>query len=198
MNDFNLIASFYGFLSRAVFGDSLIESQTSFSHYFKTESDILILGGGTGKLLELIPQVKSIDYLEKSEKMIERAKRRKGKNSVSFLHEDFLEFQSGKKYNVILCPFFLDCFNETNLKKSITKVKSLLKKDGNLVVSDFEVGSTNRILNKAMHLFFRFTANLESKELKPIHSHIVDQNFSLVEEKFFHKKMIFSRLYRNL
>ena len=55
--DFNTVARPYDFISRLVFGDSLVEAQTSLLHYIPSNSQILIVGGGTGWILEEISKI---------------------------------------------------------------------------------------------------------------------------------------------
>ena len=198
VNNFDRVAPIYDWLAKLVFGDSLLDGQTFFLDLLDNESHLLILGGGSGMLLEELPAVKDVDYVEKSYEMIQQAKKRRTENSISFAHQDFLEWETEKQYDFIFCPFFLDCFNEENLKLVISKIQKLLKPEGRLLVTEFEVGTTNNLLSGLMHFFFRITANLESKRLASIHLKITTHNFELDEEKFFYQNMIFSRVYRNL
>ncbi|MEM0938526.1 MAG: methyltransferase domain-containing protein [Bacteroidota bacterium] len=198
INQFNSIAPYYDFLSRLVFGKKILESQIHFIKKIKKNDNILILGGGTGHLLSYFPKGSQIDYLEKSEKMIQYAEKRKRGLSIRFLHFDFLRFKSDHRYTVVICPFFLDCFRLKNLNLAIEKIKSLLQPHGLLIVTDFEKSQTNKPLSFFMHLFFKLFVNLESKNLKSIHLIISKEGFRVTDEKFFYRKMIFSRVYRNL
>ena len=197
-NNFDRIAPFYDRIANAVFGGALLDSQTAYFSILENESEVLILGGGSGNLLEGLPHVGSIDYVEKSNKMILLACQRKPNNKIVFIHQDFLDWESKKQYDYIICPFFLDCFSKKNLRKTISKVRDLLKPGGHLLVSDFEENATNSLLSWLMHFFFRICASLESRSLKSIHIEIISKRFELAEEKFFHQNMIFSRVYRNL
>lgn len=198
VNDFDRIASFYDRLAKWVFGNSILKSQTIFFHLLTKESDVLILGGGSGQLLESMPLVRSIDYVEKSRKMIELARKKHTKSSVTFLNSDFFDWEVEKKYDFIVCPFFLDCFNEINLRKVVEKIKIYLNPIGMIWVADFDSKSTSRTLSSLMHFFFRIASNLEAKKLKDINHEILLQGFEVKDEKFFHQNTIFSRVYRNL
>ncbi|MEM8938053.1 MAG: class I SAM-dependent methyltransferase [Bacteroidota bacterium] len=198
VNKFDPIAPYYDFLSRLVFGKKIIESQIYFTKKIQKNDKILILGGGTGHLLRYFPKGSQIDYLEKSEKMIQFAEKRKCGLSIQFLHFDFLKFKSDHRYTVVICPFFLDCFHLENLNHAIKKIKSLLQPYGLLIVTDFEKSQTDKSLSFLMHLFFKIFVNLESKSLKSIHLMVTREGFRVTDEKFFYQKMIFSRIYRNL
>lgn len=197
-NNFNFIAPFYDVLSALVFGKSLIESQTYFFSEVKESETVLILGGGTGKLLEALPKCKQVHFLDLSEKMIDHAKKRDSKTTVNFILADFLDHDFESTYDVIICPFFLDCFDEKNLKRVLGKVKALLNQDGRLIVTDFQKTKRNGFLLKGMHLFFRVFTSLQSRDIKNIHLEIVLVGFNSSKKTFFHQNMIFSRLYGNL
>ena len=198
VNSFDKVAGAYDWLSRQVFGDAILASQLVFCVLLEKEHDVLILGGGTGKLLETIPSVRSIDYVEKSRKMLQLAYPRTIANNISYYQEDFLTWRTDKKYDAILCPFFLDCFDTTHLYKVIRKVKTHMKAEGLLLVADFEQKHTPKTLSILMHWFFRITANLESRKLKDIHNALTSEGMMAINEKFFRQNMIFSRVYRNL
>ena len=198
MNNFNLIAPFYDLLSRLIFKDNLLKAQLTFLDRLEPADKVLILGGGTGELLEFLPKCQKVVYLEKSKKMLIRARKRSATNSTSFVQMDFLKGSLNESYDVIICPFFLDCFNEGNLHSVIFKCRQLLKKDGCLIVSDFQKTNSNKPLLVVMHLFFRIFTAIDSSQLKEIDKEVLLGGFQKEEEKFFHRNQVFSRLYRNL
>jgi len=197
-NNFNFIAPFYDRLAKLVFGKVLIDAQRIHISKIVDGDEVLIVGGGTGEILEHLPLCESIDYVEKSQRMIRRAEKRQVNRSVHFIHGDFFEFEPGKTYDVIICPFFLDCFGEENLKRAILKCGRLLADGGSLVVIDFDENSSGSWFVKVMHFLFRLTANLESRNLKNLHAQVLFSGFQLIDEKFSHQNKLFSRLYRNL
>lgn len=197
VNQFDPVAGIYDSLARLVFGSTILASQVEFLNEIKATDRVLILGGGTGKLLEHLLECESIDFVEKSSKMIAKANDRKSIQPINFIECDFLAFESNQAYDVIICPFFLDCFDATHLNNVLDKIKMHLINDGRLLVTDFGI-NTPHLLSKVMHLFFRATVNLESRKLLDIHSVILNHNFKLLNEKFYWKKVIFSRLYGNL
>ena len=77
--DFNWIAPLYDPLARVVFGWRLQRAQTVFLDQIPAGAVILIVGGGTGWLLEQVLthwQPRRVIYLEASARMLERASRR--------------------------------------------------------------------------------------------------------------------------
>ncbi len=198
MNNFNLIAPFYDFFFRLVFGKSLFQLQRIQCKRIKSTDSILILGGGTGKIIEFIPKCKKIVFLEKSKKMIFRARNRNLNQEVFFIQTNFLKYDFNEKFDVIICPFFLDCFNIKNLRRAIIKCKGILKERGTLIINDFQHTFSNKIFLISMHLFFRLFANLESNGLKNIHQELIKQNFGVMEKKFLFQNQIFCFCYKNM
>lgn len=198
VNDFDRITPFYDRLAKLVFGDKLIKAQVHFMNLVQPQHRVLIIGGGTGHLLEEISLCDRIDYVEKSEAMLRRAAKRKANHSINFHHTDFLEFEPETEFDFVICPFFLDCFKEERLKIVLEKIKSVLAPDGTLVVTDFQKTNGNSLLLKLMHTFFKFTTHLESNTLSDIHTAVISSRFECINEIFLHRNQLFSRLYRNL
>lgn len=197
VNQFDRIVFLYDGLARLVFGNQIHKSQIHFLDTIEKQDQVLVIGGGTGKLLESIPECRKVVFVEKSSKMMDQAKKRRSVNSVDFIHSDFFEFDSSDMFDVIICPFFLDCFNDSNLELVIKRIKSLLNDDGSLLIADFTT-KISFLLSLTMHFFFRLIANLEARKLLDIHSFILNNRFFVVSEGFFYRKGIFSRHYRNL
>ena len=73
-NNYDAAAWFYDGLSRLVFGDALVRAQRFLVEHIAAESKLLIVGGGTGWILEEIalmqPASLKIINVEISEKMM--------------------------------------------------------------------------------------------------------------------------------
>ncbi|MEP0986231.1 class I SAM-dependent methyltransferase [Ekhidna sp.] len=194
VNDFDFVAPIYDRLSKLVFGKSLIKAQAYHLKVIGDKDRVLILGGGTGKLLEFIPKSGELDFVEMSHRMLDRAKRKKFHRSINLIHTDFLEFNTDKKYDVIICPFFLDCFEIQGLTKVIAKIRSQLKPDGKLIITDFERSNINSFILKIMLIFFKLFSKLETNRLLDIRAILKENGFNESETSFY-KKGIFSALY---
>lgn len=197
MNNFNLVAPFYDHLARCVFGRSILRSQVHFLEEITDDDHVLILGGGTGEILEYLPACRSVTFCEKSSKMMALAKERSISKHVLFINDDLLTAAYDSQYDVIICPFILDCFTKTTLNRILKLIKTMLTAGGRLIVTDFQ-RNKNGLLLLFMHLFFNVFALLESASLKNIHQMIVDAHFQAEKEVFFCRNQIFSRIYRNL
>ncbi|MES1218101.1 MAG: methyltransferase domain-containing protein, partial [Bacteroidota bacterium] len=98
-DNYDKIAKYYDQLSRVVFGRTLIQAQKALLKFITPGTNILIIGGGTGIILEEISKIYSSDltitYVEISRNMIEIAEKRNWKqNEVYFIHQPVEEFIS--------------------------------------------------------------------------------------------------------
>jgi ubiquinone/menaquinone biosynthesis C-methylase UbiE len=113
-------AVFYDRLSRVVFGQALISSQVYLLPFIPPNASVLIVGGGTGWILEEIaktyPSGLSITYVEISAKMNALAqKRNTANNQVIFVNKPIEAVADSDSYDVIITSFLFDNFSETTL-----------------------------------------------------------------------------------
>jgi tRNA (cmo5U34)-methyltransferase len=201
LNNFNFISPIYDLLSKAVFWGRIQKSQLEFFAHIKPNDKVLIIGGGTGQILnELNKQQKKLTviYLEKSKIMVANAKRR-----LPFEFLD-IEFKCGDALttnwphcNIIITNFFLDVFNEKNLLKIMDKIKESQRLGDFWICTDF-VSSNNfikRYLIKMMYSFFRLTTNLEGNHLINFDKLFHTSGYNKIESKTFYHKMIKSSIY---
>src|SRR3954447_6996288 len=106
---YNAIAGIYDILADTFIGKSLRYAQIYLAQYIPAGAKILIVGGGTGWILEEITRIRSrglqIDYLDISANMISKAAKRKiGQNNTTFIHQSAEDDFVGNNYDVILTP----------------------------------------------------------------------------------------------
>lgn len=178
-SDFNRIAPYYDFLARLVFGSKLEQSQRLFLDRIQAGQSVLILGGGTGRILSWLPAGCEVTYVEQSANMLEKARRI---GDVHFVQADFLHFSVSHTYDWIICPFFLDCFDKQQLDQAIGTIARLLADDGHLIVTDFRHDGRlkTKVMLWLMHRFFRLTAQLASSRLQDLHMAILTAGFECV------------------
>lgn len=187
------MAPVYDSLAGLMFGKTLYEASVHFLAEIPAGSSVLVLGGGTGKILSKLNKYEVV-FVEKSFKMLKKAQQRKETKHVVFVHADFLEWQSHQQFDAVICPFFLDVFSEDNLNLILGKIRLLLTSKGQLMITDFYLSGlrSHRILLKIMHVFFRIFSSLESKKLKPIRKHVLQSGYQISEEKTWREGFIFS------
>jgi ubiquinone/menaquinone biosynthesis C-methylase UbiE len=193
-SNFNRIALVYDLLVRGVFGQKLWHAQAHFLHHIKPGEKVLILGGGTGRILPWLPVGCQLTYVEASANMIERAAKR---GSAHFIQQDFLAYLTDEKFDWVICPFFLDCFDESALQEVLLRIRRLLGRGGQLLVTDFRWTGHwhHRVLIRLMIQFFKLTTNLSISTLQPIQLQLLALGFRPIHSGLFSSGLIFSEIY---
>ena len=175
-NNYNLIAPFYDLLSRIVFGRTLVQAQVCLLKFVPRGSRVLIVGGGTGWILEELaevhPQGLTVTYIERSARMISRSKKRSvGQNEVTFVSDSIENFTApAAKYNIIITPFFFDNFKQEKAEIIFNQLHESLANGGLWLFADFYLNkkstkSSQKMLLKMMYLFFRISCHIEASHL---------------------------------
>ena len=196
-NQFQYIAWVYDFLAKLVFGNSYFKAQLFYLPYLQKNSHVLILGGGTGEILETFKTVKfkgHIDFIEPSNQMLKKAKKRnfsKSDFTITFLQEKAFASKLPKQ-DTIICNFFLDLFSAKELDLIITSISDQLEQDGKLLVTDFSPpnGKWNQFIFKVMFIFLKITSNISNSSIGDIEKSL-SKEFELKEIKRYNKHNIF-------
>lgn len=188
--NYDKIANVYDLIRRVVFGNSIVNAQVCLLKYVPADSRILIVGGGTGWIIEEVTAIHSkglvIDYVESSAKMIALSEKRiYAENEVHFIKQPIEDYRTVEKYDIILTPFLFDNFSIDKIQIIVAKLDSYLKEDGVLLYADFVYDENNgplwqRILLRIMYLFFRVTCNIETQKVINM-----DRFFDLLYYKVF-------------
>ncbi len=197
-NSFDRVAGYYDLLAKLVFGKTWDKIQKSPLPFLQNKKSILIVGGGTGLILESLEENQKVVFVELSKKMLDLAKQRKTSAAVDFVQQDYLTWQSDQKFDAILFPFFLDAFSESSLNSILQKCQAELSSRGELIVVDFErAAPLQNFVTKIMLMFFRITTKLESRQLLDFKKIIANVGFKMIEEKAFLKGWVYLRVFRN-
>lgn len=106
------------------------------------KKSVLELGVGNGKTLKTIlsQKPKEVVALDISQEALKKAKESIKSDKIIFLKSDILSLNINKKFDIIVCYYFLNNFKKKNRIKVIKKIKSLLKQNGTILFEDFAVG----------------------------------------------------------
>lgn len=191
--NFNWVAPVYDALAFLVFGHKLQRAQVVFLDQIPAEDSVLLVGGGTGWLLEQLLMrgtTKRIVYLETSSAMVARASRRMIRKSllgsVDFRVGDLTALLPNESFDVIITPFVLDLFSETTLKKQIIPpLLNVLEPTGLWLVTDFVRPPAwwQKVLLWGMIRFFQLTAGIEANQLVNWQQGLLEANLFLKERK---------------
>jgi len=173
------IARWYRWIEYAAFGRALERRRFAYLDRLSGARRVLILGEGDGRVLERLLAVApaaEFDVIEMSAEMIALARARIGNSArVRFLHQDALAGElPSASYDGVVTLFFLDCFNEDDLRRVINKIKNAIEGDGIWLVTDFAIPEAGwlrwhaRLWIRTMYEFFGMTTGLRVRSLPPI------------------------------
>ena len=204
-NNYNRIAKYYDTLSRVIYQRAIIKAQVFLIQFVKDNDNILLVGGGTGWILEELSKLQkknvSVVYVEKSEAMIDLAKKRTAPNiKTTFILQPVEYYLSSERFDVIITPFLFDNFKKNKINILFTKLDVFLKPRGIWLYADFVNDSTEkklwqRLLLKTMYKFFRLTADIETQQLVDMKPYF-KKKYQLLTEQLYYKKFIQALAYR--
>lgn len=196
MNGFDYLAPIYDPLVNFIFGHSIKRATVFYFEQIKDGDKVLILGGGTGWILEeLNGKNISVKYVDSSKRMLEKAKKKK----VAFDAEFFSEIKEaidGEQFDIIITPFFLDLFTTHEARNLVNILAVHLNINGKWLNIDFIETSVwrNKILLWIMYRFFNLTCNIQATEL-PDYEKVFRDKLNLEKRNSFYNAMILSTLY---
>lgn len=198
---YDRLAKHYDFLSRLVFYKSQVRAQTEQLGYIKSCKRVLIVGGGTGWILNDLnvfttPMV--ITFVETSAKMIALAKKIKTHHETEFIHQDIENYQPNQQFDAVLTPFLFDNFNEEKAKKVFEHITSMLIENAFWLYTDFKLDGKlwKKYLLKIMHLFFQLIRVVKVDSLPKMNDHFNQSQFLLIKEKYYYGGFIAAKVYQ--
>lgn len=201
-NNYDRIAGFYDVLAGLVFGRARARAQIHLLCHIPAGSRILVVGGGTGALLEELalihPRGQCITYVEISARMSAlAAKRKRGANRVDFVHRAVEQFEDTRPYDVVCTPFLFDNFREEKAAAVFEKLDALLKPGGLWLYADFRPAGRwwQKKMLAAMYLFFRVVSRIEADRLTDM-APFFARGYAQVSEAAYYAGFIWSAVYR--
>jgi len=204
-NNYNSIAKYYDTISRVVYQRAIIKAQVFLIQFIKDNDRILLVGGGTGWILEELSKLQRKNltavYVEKSAAMIKLARKRNTPHiKTTFILQPIEYYTSADKFDVIITPFLFDNFVRNKINILFTKLDGFLKPRGIWLYADFVNDGTEkklwqRILLRTMYKFFRLTADIETQELVDMKPYFT-KRYQLLSEQLYYKKFIQAIAYR--
>jgi ubiquinone/menaquinone biosynthesis C-methylase UbiE len=190
--DYNRIAFVYDMLARLVYGKTLVNAQVYLLQAIPADTRILIIGGGTGWILEEIAVIQThgldITYVDSSEQMIHLAKARNcGGNKVTFVAQPIESISTETLYDVVITPFLLDNFTAEMMEDIFPSVNLLLRAGGKWLYADFQ--NTGKLwqqaLLKIMYFFFRVFCTIPASKLPDAAGYFTKYGYRIVGQKTF-------------
>ncbi|MBC8986737.1 class I SAM-dependent methyltransferase [Pedobacter sp. N36a] len=209
-NNYDKIAGYYDQLSRLVFFKSQVNAQIHQLGYLPKTGRILIVGGGTGWILEeiakVVPEGLHLVYVEISAKMMEISKERAvAGNIVDFVNLGVEDFSTDRPFDLICTPFLFDNFAEERAAMVFHHLDTMLRKGGLWFHTDFDLtvnmGKTDgrkhdngtwwkTVFLVLMYRFFKLIANVEASKLINMKPYFDAAGYQVLEQKYYYRKFI--------
>lgn len=187
--NFDNVAWLYDPLVRVVFADRMRQSQVRFLESIAPGSTVLILGGGTGRILdELSVRTRNctVYYVESSRVMLDRARKHGKGLDVRFI-EGSWEHVPDVAFDAVITHYFLDLFTNETLQRVCDAVGERLKRGGTWLVSDFVcLRSWHGAMLWLMYRFFRILCAIEASKLPDWEGCLERTGFVLRSYDFFY------------
>lgn len=206
LNNYDKIADHYDTLSRLVFFKSQVNAQINQLPYIQKNSHVLIVGGGTGWILEELSNIYPIGlkivYVEISAKMIALSQKRNYKNNhVEFVNIGIEDFKTDVLFDAILTPFLFDNFVEQRAAKVFGQLNEYLKIDGLWFQVDFSLNKAHGnwwkcLLLRSMYGFFKLLGIVEAHKLIDMNPYFFKANYLIVEEWLYYGSFIKATIFR--
>ncbi len=200
--NYNNSAWFYDRLSRLVYGRAMINAQRFLLTFIPSGSKVLIVGGGTGLILEEIAELHAerlkITYVEVASKMIAVAEKRKtGANAVAFINDAIENVRLETDFDVVITSFLFDNFTQHNFELIFAHIHAALKPGALWLICDFQLTGKwwQRVLLKTMFLFFRLICNVEASGLPATQKQFESHGYTNTARKTFYGDFIISEVY---
>ncbi|WP_242927009.1 class I SAM-dependent methyltransferase [Pontibacter vulgaris] len=206
---FDKVAPFYDRLAKLVFGNAQQQAQHFLLQFIPQHARVLIIGGGSGWVLEQVlkySQASYILYLEASPNMLRLAQQRyqhagiKPDTIVEFRLGTEAELRPADVFDVILTPFLLDLFPPQRLYQLMLRLNTALSANGLWLFTDFWLQPTppfwQQLLVKSMYLFFGTVSGVKANKLPDYQKHFEELNLQQVASESFFHNMIKSKVYR--
>lgn len=210
---YDALAPIYQALETCLFGRTLQRARVALLDRLPESKTALVLGDGNGRFLEQLCLAQThclVTSVDQSEGMLQAQRKRVARvhaeDRVLFLCRDARTFQpQTESFELITCPFFLDCFTQQELVDCLPKWISGLRPGGHFYFVDFikpESGWRHHqaaVYEPLMHWFFRWQTELPNQKLVDFDS-VFDtvfdqQNLSLIESTNDVHPMIACRMY---
>jgi len=202
-SNYNNSAWFYDRLSKLVYGPALINAQIYLLQFVPANSTVLIVGGGTGWILEELTKVHpsglSITYVEIAEDMMAHSMRRNtGQNGVVFINDAIENVDVKEDFDVVITPFLFDNFTETTAQTVFNHIHQLLKPGAIWLNADFQLTGKwwQSVLLKSMFLFFRMLCKIEASQLPDVERLFTSGGFRALERKCFYGDFVVANVYK--
>lgn len=183
------IAFVYDRLARLVYGRALLAAQRFLVRAIPPGAHVLIVGGGTGWILEEIAQLHpsglTITYIDSSAAMIALARTRNAAaNTLHFVTAPVEALTTSTRYHVVLTPFLFDNFTTPQMAQVFALLHNRLHPSALWLYCDFK--DTGKLWQKAMlrimYTFFRLTCGISASSLPNVEAQFQQHHYTPIQQ----------------
>jgi tRNA (cmo5U34)-methyltransferase len=200
---FDHLAYIYDLMLWITSGNIIFKSQSALIKKLPYCSNVLIIGGGTGKFLySLGASVNTghITYIDISQKMIRLSekyidKHLPGKkNEISFICGSIESIPPDAQYDLIVTNYFLDVFDKEELEYVFNKLYQHFSLNGIWYYTDFSINNKHvkgfrktiyKMIVNCLYTFFRFFCGISATLLLEVNQLFEEKKMIAKEEQFF-------------
>ena len=199
---FDRLAPYYDRIARLVYGEEIVKAQTTFLACIPEGARVLILGGGTGWILNAILENSNpgdIWYVDSSPAMVERARKKyKSSTNVYFVTGTLDDISATQKFDFAITTFYLDLYSDERLSDHVEEIAKRLNRDAHWLVSDFTRSKKifHRFLLWMMYRFFKAVCRIEASMLPRWEEVLQTRSMNKVAGGEFYNGFIKTILYR--
>lgn len=208
---FHPVAPYYDKLAKLVFGKAIQKAQIVYLHQIPQNSHLLIVGGGSGWIIEELVrrgQCSQITFLETAPAMIEMAKKRYEKLGtetdvkVNFVLGSVNALPADTTFDAVITFFLLDLYPTREAFQLADEINNRLQSGGIWLFADFDPKSKipvplwQQILLGLMYFFFGLTTNLRNRTLPDYEGIFNHLHLDLYQHCYSYHSFIRSALYR--
>ena len=207
---FDLLAPFYDAGVHLFLGRKIEYSQQFFLSGFSSCPHVLIFGGGTGYLLpELLnnPDVRRICYVDISEKMIGKARKRivhicpERLHDIDFVCGSYLQIPHDYAFDLLITPYVLDCFEQKELELLVPYLSKRIGERGQWLFVDFNTPESgfprllSRFIVRPLYFFFNILCGLKVHRLPAFDKVFASSSWNLRKEHYFCSCLLTAKVY---
>jgi len=172
-----------------VYGKQIRHAQVYLVKHVPHGSRVLILGGGTGWILEVLDTAfGSLDvcYVDASERMIAKAKRRRHSHRIRFISGTEANVPD-ETFDVIITAFYLDMFPDEKLNTIVLQLSRTLTPRGKWLAADFVDNKKwwQRMLLSTMYYFFNLVCDVEARHLPEWDAVLIQNSLRVQSQQYF-------------
>lgn len=192
---FSALAPVYDHVVKLVFGSKLWQLQAFILKDLPAGENCLIIGGGSGKIMELALKQNLANryfYAELSDKMIDKTKARVKDSRQAIEYANEWKTWQNQSFDYIILPFVLDCYREESVNQFVSELSVCLAPQGKIVLVDF-TKTKNRLQSffiKLLYLFFSAFTKIEARSLAPFKQIFQENGFEIEKEKALYRGWI--------